>query len=48
MATERKTSSHRTMPKIWALDLVMDVTFLRRRRAPSKAARMIRSQPRRV
>ncbi len=37
------------MPNCWAFDLVMDVTFLRGRfRAPSKAARMIRSQPRRV
>src|SRR5207253_2347416 len=36
------------MPKPRALDLVMDVTFLRRFRAPSNAARMIRAQPRRV
>ncbi len=37
------------MPNCWAFDLVIDVSFLRRRfRAPSKAARMIRSQPRRV
>ena len=36
------------MPNCWALDLVIEVTFLRRLRAPSKAARMMRSQPRRV
>ena len=37
------------MPNCIAFDLVIDVTFLRGRfRAPSKAARMMRSQPRRV
>ncbi len=36
------------MPYTSAFDLVIDVTFLRRFRAPSKAARMMRSQPRRV
>src|SRR5438552_429573 len=36
------------MPNCWALDLVIEVTLRRLWRAPSKAARMMRSQPRRV
>ena len=37
------------MPNCMALDLVIEVSFLRGRlRAASKAARMMRSQPRRV
>src|SRR5262249_27494199 len=43
-----KTSSHKLMLKTWAVDLVMEVTCLRRWRAARKAARMMRSQPRRV
>ena len=44
------TSSQKTIPNDWALDLVTDVTFflLSRRTQYSKAARIMRSVPRRV
>ena len=48
LATALNASSQQTMPQIRAFDFVIDVTLFRRCRAALKAARMIRSQPRRV